>query len=113
MEYERTMTRTDLLIALAAIAVAVALMCGCVKGDLNVYYGGRQMAQVSNVSHKASAVVADIDAAKTATPKWFSKALEVVAESVGLPGAAGGGLAVVLTGVWMRMRANRKKEKRT
>ena len=52
---------------------------------------------------------ADLDAAKTATPKWFQKALEVVAEYVGLPGAAGGGLAVVLTGVWMRIRSNRKK----
>ena len=111
------MTRTDILIALAALAViAAVLMGGCVKGDVNIYYGGHKAATVSNLQERVSGFVGDYKAAEEATPGWWEAAWKLACKYLGIPEVAGGLVATLSTLLlgkigWRKWREKKEKAK--
>ena len=111
------MTRINMLIAVAALAViAACLMGGCVRGDLVINYGGRRAAIVSNLTARTSAVVSDYKAAEEATPGWWEDAWKLAAKYLGMPEVAGGlaaTLSTLLLGKigWRKFKEKKEKKK--
>ena len=106
----------DALLAIAAIAVAVALMCGCVKGDVNVYWGGHKLATVSNLQQRVSGFVGDYNEAEAETPAWWEAAWKLACKYLGIPEVAGGlaaTLSTLLLGKigWRKWQEKKEKKK--
>ena len=110
------MTRINILIAVAALAVIAALLCGCVKGDVNVYWGVHKVATVSNLQERVSGFVGDYKAAEAATPAWWEAAWKLACKYLGIPEVAGGLVATLSTLLlgkigWRKFKEKKEKKK--
>ena len=102
---------------LPMLAIIAALMCGCVKGDVNVYWGGHKLATVSNLQERVSGLVGDYNDAEAATPAWWEAAWKLVCKWFGMPevtGSAAATLSTLLLGKigWRKWQEKKEKEKK-
>lgn len=110
------MTRTDLLIALSALAIiAAVLLSGCVSGPVTVHVNARVNVD-SNLVSALSVALGCTNNMSAAPSPVVAGALTLVAEALGLPvpsvvGTAGAGLlSIVAVVVGMFIRKRKQKE---